>query len=390
MKLLRRTLAVVIALAAIGLLLAPRIVDAQFNKTLHAPPYRVPQAALDAHHRLIVADLHADSLLWERDLLVRGSRGHVDVPRMQEGNVAIQAFTVVTKTPKGLNINRNTGETDDIRRLAMLERWPPRTWNSLLERALYQAERLNKLAEESGGELVVLRSARDLRGFLDRRRTNPKLTAGFLGIEGAQALEGKLENLDRLYDAGYRMISPSHFFDTEIGGSSAGAKKGGLTPLGREWVRRMEDKRMIIDLAHASAATISDVTSMAKRPVLVSHTGVKGTCNNNRNLSDEQLRAVAKTGGLVGIGFWDTAVCGRDAAAIARAIRYASGVIGVDHVALGSDFDGSVTVPFDASGMALITDALMRQGFSEEDIAKVMGGNVVMFLETNLPPSQGD
>jgi microsomal dipeptidase-like Zn-dependent dipeptidase len=309
----------------------------------------------------------------------------VDIPRLQAGNVAIQAFTVVTKTPKRLNINSNTSDSDDIRRLAMVELWPPRTWNSLVERALYQAERLNAFASKSNGEFVVLRNRGDLQRFLERRENDPKLTAGFLGIEGAQALEGKLGNLDRLYDAGYRMISPSHFFDTEIGGSSAGNQKIGLTPLGREWVRRMEAKHMIIDLAHASSATIRDVTALALRPVLVSHTGVKGTCDNNRNLSDDQLRAVARTGGIVGIGFWQTATCGQNAEAIARAIRHATGVIGVDHVALGSDFDGAVTEPFDASGMPLITEALMNQGFSEEEIAKIMGGNVVRFLGENLP-----
>jgi microsomal dipeptidase-like Zn-dependent dipeptidase len=94
---------------------------------------------------------------------------------------------------------------------------------------------------------------------------------------------------------------------------------------------------------------------------------------------------VAKTGGLIGIGFWETATCGRDAAAIARAISYAANLIGIDHVALGSDFDGAVTQPFDATGMPLITEALMKQGFSPEEIAKIMGGNVVRFLQHNLP-----
>jgi membrane dipeptidase len=267
----------------------------------------------------------------------------------------------------------------------MAERWPPRTWNSLLERALYQAGRLNQVAASSDGEFVVLRSRQDVATFLERRKTNNRLVAGFLGLEGAQALEGKLENLDRLYNAGFRMVSPSHFFDTEIGGSAAGVKKIGLTTLGRVWVRRMEAKQMIIDLAHASSATIRDVTSMATRPVLVSHTGVRGTCGNNRKLSDEQLRAVAKTGRIVGIGYWETAACGRDATAVAKAIQHAVAVIGMDHVALASDFDGAVTEPFDTSGVPLITKALMKQGFSEADIAKVMGGNVVRFLAQNLP-----
>ena len=384
-KHLRWILALLLLLLVIAAFAAPSVVESRMNRTLRKPPYQVPSAAQELHRQLVIADLHADSLLWGRDLLSRSRQGHLDVPRMQVGNVAIQAFTVVTKVPKGLNMNRNTEQSDDIRRLAMAELWPPRTWNSLLQRALYQAERLNGMAAKSNGSFVVFRKGQDVKDFLERRKLNPKLTAGFLGIEGAQALEGKVENLDVLFDAGFRMVSPSHFFDTEIGGSAAGVKKSGLTPVGREWVRRMEEKHMIIDLAHASGPTIGDVTAMAKRPVLVSHTGVRGTCDNNRNLSEEQLRAVAKTGGIVGIGFWETATCGKDAAAIARAIRYATGVIGVNHVALGSDFDGAVTEPFDASGIELITEALMKQGFSEEDIKKVMGGNVVRFLEGNLP-----
>jgi membrane dipeptidase len=108
---------------------------------------------------------------------------------------------------------------------------------------------------------------------------------------------------------------------------------------------------------------------------------VKGTCNNNRNLSDEELRAVARTGGVVGIGYWETATCGKDATAIVRAIRDAVSVVGVDHVALGSDYDGAVTAPFDVSGVALLTEALMKQGFSPDEIGKVLGGNVVRVLE---------
>jgi membrane dipeptidase len=127
------------------------------------------------------------------------------------------------------------------------------------------------------------------------------------------------------------------------------------------------------------------VLAMASRPVVVSHTGVKGTCDNRRNLSDAQLRAVAANGGLVGIGFWETAMCGKDAADIAKAARYVAGLVGVDHVALGSDFDGAVPVPFDATGLVTLTEALLAAGFSPEDTAKVMGGNEVRFFLENLP-----
>ena len=142
---------------------------------------------------------------------------------------------------------------------------------------------------------------------------------------------------------------------------------------------------MLVDLAHASAATIDDVVAVATRPLVVSHTGVRGTCDNNRNLSDEQLRKIAAKGGVIGIGYWDTATCGTDARAVARAIRHASEVVGVEHVALGSDFDGSVTEPFDTTGVVLVTDALLAEGFTDEEVAAIMGGNVFRLLAETLP-----
>ena len=142
---------------------------------------------------------------------------------------------------------------------------------------------------------------------------------------------------------------------------------------------------MIVDLAHASSKTIDDVLAMSTRPVVVSHTGVKGTCNNNRNLSDDQIRAIAAKGGLIGIGYWETATCGTDARAIVKAVRYVSDRVGVEHVALGSDFDGAVTEPFDTTGLVKITEAMTDAGYSEAEIRLVMGENVMKFLRENLP-----
>jgi len=378
--------------AALGLWLnAPGLVESRMNRTLRPGPYRVSERATALHRRLFVADLHADSLLFGRDLLERGSRGHVDVPRLTSGGVALQAFTVVSKSPRGLNIERNDDKSDQITLLAMVGRWPTATWTSLRERALYQARRLDLTAGRSGGRLTVLRTPEDLASYLGRRDALLRgsdqplgITAGFLGIEGAHVLEGRLDNVDVLYDAGFRMMSPTHFFDNEVGGSAHGVQKGGLTPLGREVIRRMERRGMIVDLAHASPRTIEDVLALARRPVVVSHTGVKGTCNNTRNLSDDQLRAIANSGGVIGIGYWDTAVCGTDVGAIVRAIRRAVTVAGIDHVGLGSDFDGAVTVPFDAAGFPLLTEALLDAGFSEAEASQVMGGNVLRVLAAAL------
>ena len=375
-------LAVIILVAAWFAL--PGIVERRFNRTLHAPPYQPSVQAQALHRTLTIADLHGDSLLWGRNLLRHSSRGHIDLPRLAEGNVSIQAFTVVTTSPRGLNIYKNSDSTDMIHYIAMAEGWPPRTWNSPKQRALYQAARLQKFADRSKGSLIILRTRRDLQNFLTTRASTHAI-AGFLGTEGAQPLEGRLENLDELYAAGFRMMAPTHFTDTAIAGAAAGMKKDGLTDLGRQWVRAMESHHMLIDLAHASPATLRDVTAMASRPLIVSHTGVKSTCDNPRNLSDDELSAVARTNGVIGIGLWDTATCGSDARATAHAIHYAVNIVGSDHVALGSDFDGGVTTPFDSSGWALLTDALLHEGISEQDIHKIMGENVVRVLLEVLP-----
>lgn len=365
----------------------PGQLEKRLNVALSQPPYLASERATELHKKLLVADLHADSLLWDRDLLDRATRGHVDVPRLIEGNVALQSFTIVTKTPYvwKMNIERNDDSSDNITILAIAERWPTATWSSLTQRALYQAKKLRDTAARSGGKFTLIRTSAELSSYLDRRITEPQITAGFLGVEGAQALDGSLDNIDVLFDAGFRMMSPSHFFDTDIGGSAHGVEKSGLTDKGKEMVRRMEAKRMIVDVAHASAKTIDDVLALATRPVFVSHSGVKGTCDNQRNLSDEQLKGVARTGGVIGIGFWETAVCGTDAKAIAKAIRYTANLVGVDHVGLGSDFDGAVTEPFDTRGLVQITDALLAEGFTDDEIGKIMGRNVLRLLIQNLP-----
>ncbi|MGB3500218.1 MAG: membrane dipeptidase [Mesorhizobium sp.] len=361
------------------------IVEGQMNQVRQAPPYTVSERASALHKTLTVADLHADSLLFGRDLNAKATRGQVDVPRLIEGNVAVQIFAVVSKTPKSMNIENNTGDTDNITTIAIANRWPVETWTSLKARALYQASQLKQFAAASEGRLVIVETKRDLADFLEKRKSNPNMVAGILALEGAQVLEGDPTNVGPIFDAGYRMMAPTHFFDNEMAGSAHGVEKAGLTEAGREMIRLMEARKMIVDIAHGSVAQIDDVLDMATRPVVVSHTGVKGTCDNNRNLSDDQLRKIAAKGGLVGIGFWDTATCGTDAAATARAQKYVADLIGVQHVGNGSDFDGAVTTPFDASGMAVLTEALIETGLSDADIGAVMGGNQVRFLMENLP-----
>jgi membrane dipeptidase len=150
-------------------------------------------------------------------------------------------------------------------------------------------------------------------------------------------------------------------------------------------IKRLEAKSMLIDLAHASRPLIDDVLGMATRPLLVSHTGVEGTCKGTRNLSDKHLQAIAATGGVIGIGYWATAVCATSVEAIVKAIRYSADKVGVEHVALGSDFNGTVHEPFDVTGLPQLTEGLLKAGFSHTDIAAIMGGNVQRLLLSSLP-----
>jgi microsomal dipeptidase-like Zn-dependent dipeptidase len=385
MKKLLTVVVVLGCLLMLARLVGPSILERQQNHTLNPGPYHVSAEAEALHKTLLVADMHADSLLWGRDLLKASHAGHIDLPRLILGNVGIQAFTVFSTVPRGINIERNDDTTDLVPYIGMLQGWPVKTLGSPKQVALYQAGRLQKFVEKSNGQMVLLRTRGDLASFLKQRQQGSHIVAALLGTEGAQPMEANIANLDELYNAGFRMMSPAHFTDTAVGGSAAGVTKGGLTPLGREWVKQMEARGMLIDVSHSSADTLRDVTAMATKPIVVSHTGVKGVCNNNRNLTDDQLRAVAATGGVIGVGFWDVASCGTDAAAIARAIRYTVGVVGAEHVGLGSDFDGAVTEPFDSSGLALITEALLQQGMSEHDIRLVMGENVARVLSQVLP-----
>lgn len=363
----------------------PSLLDRKMNSVATPAPYPASEPATRLHQSLFVADLHDDALLWQRDLLERHSYGHSDLPRLLEGRVGLQVFSTVTKTPRGLNYQSNGSDSDNITLLAMAQRWPRATWSSLLERALYQGQKLQQAAADSQGRLLLIRSRGDLQAFLETWKQDPQHLAALLATEGLHPLEGKLENVDRLYDAGFRIAGLTHFFDNEIGGSAHGLEKGGLTPLGRQVIARLEQKGMLVDLAHASKPLIDDVLAIAQRPVLVSHTGVAGTCKGPRNLSDEHLQRIAANGGLIGIGYWDAAVCETSVGAIVRAIRYTADKVGVEHVALGSDFDGTVHTPFDTTGLAQITEGLLRAGFSQADIARIMGGNVQRLLLATLP-----
>ncbi|HOA47821.1 MAG TPA: dipeptidase [Novosphingobium sp.] len=380
----------IVAVAALGFFgLGPGYLESSLNRVDGKPLAPISAEARALHKTLQIVDLHSDTLMWDRDLLKQADRGHEDLPRLQGGNVALQLFSSVTKSPRGQNYDGNTGDTDNITPLVVAQLQPPRTWTSLLQRSLYHSEKLDRAVAGSSGALGKVDSAASLDALIAARASgaaDKRPVGAMLTIEGLQNLEGKIENLDRLYAAGFRMAGLTHFFDNDVAGSMHGVKKGGLTPLGRKAIAAMEDKGMIVDIAHCSHQCVSEILDMARRPVVSSHGGVQATCKVNRNLTDEEIRGVARTGGVVGIGYWDAAVCDTDPRAAARAMKHVKDLVGVQYVALGSDYDGATTVRFDTGQLVQVTQALLDEGFTPDEIRAVMGGNALRVIRAGLVP----
>ena len=374
-----------VALALFNLL--PTYVEKSRNRVLPSMEIEIPTNTKTLHQSLFIADLHSDSLLWNRNLAKKSDYGHVDVPRLIEGNIGLQVFSVVTKTPKHLSLITNSNDTDNITLLSIAQLWPPKTWFSLFERANYQAKKLHRIADDSADNFYLIRNKQDFSRYLQQRKDHPKITAGLLSLEGAHALEGKLVNLDHLYAAGFRIIGLTHFFDNALGGSTHGINKGGITEFGKQVLKRMDELNMFIDISHSSPTLIEDVFMLSKRPILATHTGIEAICHSKskRNLSDTQVKKVAASGGIIGIGFWPTVTCDKSIAGIVQSIRYVTDLVGADYVGLGSDYDGNVLVPFTSSNIEQLTHALIQADFSKQQIQKIMGGNLQKLFAEHLP-----
>ena len=387
MKKVALTLIGLVAVAVIAFLIfGPAWFEKQTNMVDGKPLPEISAEAQRLHDSLMIVDLHGDTLLWKRKITDSVDYSHIDLERMQEGNVGLQIFSSVTKTPRGQNYDSNSADTDNITLLAITQLQPMRTWFSLLERQLYHAQKLDRAVKDSAGRLAMVSNPADVDGLVEFRAQNRSPIGVLFSAEGLQTLEGKRANLQKLHDSGMRMAGLVHFFDNELAGSMHGEKKGGLTKFGRTIVRDMERMGMIVDIAHSSHATVADILKMAKRPVVSSHGGVQAVCGVNRNLTDEEIRGVAATGGVIGLGYWDGAMCDTDPKTVARAAKHVRDLVGIDHVALGSDFDGAVTTRFDTSGIVQITQALMDAGFTEAEIRAVMGLNALRVIRAGIEP----
>jgi membrane dipeptidase len=324
------------------------------------------------HARYPPIDLHADTLMWSRwlgyDLHARHEAplwraafgGHVDVPRLRDGGLGGQFFSLVSLP---VPLRASLGTSGPTR--AVLE----------------QIDLLDEAIARRPADLQLARTAAEVA---DVERQGA--VAALLGIEGAHALEGDLDRVELLAQRGVRYLGFLHFSANEAGYPAYGAGRrdvAGLTPWGFELVRRCEASRVLVDLAHINRRGFLDACSLATRPPIVSHTGVLGAFEHWRNIDDSQLRAVADRGGVVGVVFYPRYLGGEGLDPVVKHLMHILNVVGEDAPALGSDWDGFIvpTRPLrDPRGLPLLTDALLRAGLREETIGKILRGNVMRVL----------
>jgi len=324
--------------------------------------------------RMWIADGHADSLMWNRDLTVESGEGDVDFPRLRQAGVGLQCFTVVT---------RGWPFVDGFGAFAWAKRWPAEARRGEWARANWQIDRLYEFCARSNGEVQVARSGAELEEIAHRGAT-----AAVLGIEGAHALERRVERVGELYARGARFMSLTHLGNNELGGSSfpfTGNRP--LTPLGRAVLDEMAKVRMPVDVAHASRATLEEILAHPTARPFSSHTGIRGESRSWRNLEDRDLRRIADKGGVVGIIFATVYLGGRTFDDVARHVVHAIAVMGEDGVGFGSDFDGMVPKPEgmrDVRDVPGLADALKRRGLAPAQVEKVMGGNFRRFFRQAL------
>jgi len=322
----------------------------------------VSERARRLHAESIVIDLHVDSLLWPRDLSRSGEGGHVDFPRMRQGGLDAAAFTLPTRFFGVAGLK------------AFHDRWPPATWFSPWERLVYQLDQTRSWTDAS--------LATDASAI--RRNHAPGKLSYFHGVEGAHALEGNLSRVSELRERGVLFIGLVHLRDNEIGGSSSGSDRG-LTELGRNLIGEMNRHRVLVDLAHASTKTFFEALELTTFPPIVSHTGVRSVHDSWRNLADDQIRAVAERGGVIGVMFAPPAL--REPS-LEEAVRHLEHVVelgGEDAAAIGSDFDGYVDPAIDAAGLPALTELMLRRGFSEERVRRILGENALRVLDARFP-----
>lgn len=316
------------------------------------------QLAKNIHSRILSVDTHTDTPLWFRSGYSVGLRkdNAVNIQKMNEGKLDAQ-FLAAFLSQKELDEVALQKAVDKCR--------------GLIQSIYKDVEKYKDVC----GIAVTEEDAWKLKAQGKK--------AFFIGIENGYGIGNDLSNVAKYKEMGVNYITLCHSYDNAICNSStntADASKG-LTAFGREVVREMNRVGMIIDLSHASEGTFWEVIKLSTDPVIASHSGAKACCFHNRNLTDDQLRALAKNGGVAQVCIYKSYLNkNRNAASVDDVIRHIDHIVkvaGIDHVGIGSDFDGGGGVPgcMGDNDMINITVKLLERGYSEEDIRKIWGGN---------------
>ena len=323
------------------------------------------QKAKEIHSRILSVDTHTDTPLWfTRGAFSLGWRksNQVSIQKMEEGYLDSQ-FLAAFLAQKELDAESSQKAVEKCQKM--------------LEGIFADVEKYKDYC----GIALTEEDARRLKAEGKK--------AFFLGIENGYGIGKDIKNIKKYKDMGVQYMTLCHSYDNDICNSSsntADASKG-LTPFGRKVVKEMNKVGMLIDISHASEGTFWDAIKYSKDPIFASHSSVKALCDHDRNLTDEQLRALAKNGGVIHICIYG-GYLNKDAKAasiedVVAHIDHAVKVAGIDHVGIGSDFDGGGGV-LGCNGdndMINITVKLLEKGYSEEDIRKIWGGNFFRVLD---------
>ena len=303
-----------------------------------------------------VVDAHCDTisayLSGERDLVKGSTDGHLDLPRLRQGGVTVQFLASFI-------------ETEYKPKLSVI-------------RGLELVEGCRRLIAANPEYLLLLDSYADIE-----KAMNSKRTAALLSVEGGEILGGKLFMVSMLYRLGVRSLCLTWNHANEIAGGVS--EPGGLTKFGVDVIREMNRLGMLVDVSHLSDKGFWDVLQVSQDPVIASHSCCRSLCDHPRNLTDEQIKALAQKGGVIGINFYSKFLTGGQAGLndVVRHIDHICSLVGSDHVGLGSDFDGCGSLPVgleDVSRLPALGQALLDKGYSREEMEKIMGGNFLRVI----------
>ncbi len=328
-------------------------VNPQHGPRLDASP-APDQASSSAnvHRGAIVVDLHCDTLLEvaakTRDIRNRSSDGAIDLPRLREGGMGAQVFAAFIH---------------------------PKEAARGFARALELVSAFERLLVESPVALGKAMTAREVEALQGGDRIG-----AILAIENGSAIERDVANLEWLYRRGVRMMSLTWNQSNALADGALEVVHGGLTSFGRTVVARMQELGMVVDVSHLSPQSFWDVLAASHGPIIASHSNAAGLTPHPRNLTDDQLRAIADRAGVVGVNFYPVFLGRPTLDRVLDHMDYLVHVMGIDHVGLGSDFDGftgQVQGLEDVSKLPNLTRGLLARGYPQEQIVKILGGNVL-------------